>query len=87
MSTITEYIDGTTDWFICTCGNQPNSDGFYSCTHDGTIVSPTLNGDWNGETYVCERCSRIIDGNTLKVVGVCSEQVAHANANFDWDTY
>ena len=55
MTETKRYIDGTPDWFVCICGNQPNYDGFYSCLTDGTIVSPTLDGEWNGETYICER--------------------------------
>lgn len=86
MSTI-EYIDGTADWFICTCGNQPNYDGFYSCLNTGEIVSPTLNGEWDEVSYLCERCQRIIDGQTLLVTGICSEQVTYGNSNFDWGKY
>lgn len=83
----TEYIGGTTDWFQCLCGNQPNYDGFYSCLSDGSIVSPTQDGEWEGSLYLCERCQRIINGDTLEVVGVCGEAVAYANAKFDWDKY
>jgi hypothetical protein len=82
-----EFIDGTTDWFQCLCGNQPNYEGFYSCLRTGEIVSPTLYGDWEGQVYLCEKCSRIIDGETLKVIGVCSEEIAHKNDNYDWSTY
>jgi hypothetical protein len=82
-----EFIGGTTDWFQCLCGNQPNYEGFYSCLSTGEIVSPTLNGEWDGNTYLCEKCSRVIDGETLKVVGVCSEQIAHKNDNYDWNNY
>lgn len=81
------HIDGTADWFICTCGNQPNYDGFFSCLSDGSIVSPTQDGEWEGSLYLCERCQRIINGDTLEVVGVCGEAVAYANAKFDWDKY
>lgn len=82
-----EYIGGTTDWFQCLCGNQPNYDGFYSCRSTGEIVSPTLYGEWDGISYLCERCSRIINGNTLEVIAVCSEQVAFRNSQFDWNSY
>ena len=82
-----EYIGGTTDWFECLCGNQPNYDGFYSCLSTGEIVSPTLNGEWDGTAYLCERCSRIINGDTLEVIGVCSEQIAFRNSQFDWNSY
>ena len=82
-----EYIDGTTDWFECLCGNQPNYDGFYSCLTTGEIVSPTLNGEWDETAYLCERCNRVINGETLKVIGVCSEEIAYKNKNYDWSNY
>lgn len=87
METFIEYVGGDTNWFECLCGNEPDTDGFFPCKVDGTIVTPELNGEWNGELYVCARCNRIIDGQSLKVEGVCSEQVAHANTNFDWSTF
>jgi hypothetical protein len=87
MTETKRYIDGTPDWFVCICGNQPNYDGFYSCLTDGTIVSPTLDGEWNGETYICERCQRIIDGNTLEVTGVAGDRVAYKNMRYNWDNY
>ena len=85
--TYNEWIGGTSDWFQCLCGNEPHSDGFYSCLGDGTVVSPTKDGEWDEETYLCIRCQRIIHGESLLVVGVCSEQVAQKNENFDWDKY
>lgn len=87
MTETKRYIDGTTDWFICLCGNQPNYDGFHSCLTDGTIVSPTLDGEWNGQTYICESCQRIIDGNTLGITGVASERVAYKNMRYNWDNH
>jgi hypothetical protein len=80
-----EWIGGTSDWFQCLCGNEPHTDGFFSCEIWGEIVSPTPS--WTNDHYVCGRCSRIIIGETLLVVGVCSEEVAKQNANFDWDKY
>jgi hypothetical protein len=55
------------DW-VCICGNQPSSNGFYPCTDAGQQVDPTPQA-WNGRVYVCDRCSRIIDQRTLNVVG------------------
>jgi hypothetical protein len=80
-----EWIDITHDWFRCLCGNEPHYEGFYSCEVWGEIVSPTP--AWTNDHYVCGRCSRIIIGETGIVVGVCSEEVAHKNANCDWDKY
>ncbi len=87
MTTNYGFIDGDTDWFICKCKNEAHYDGFYSCLSDGSITPPTLLGEWDGVLYLCMKCQRIINGQTLEVVGVCGEQVAYQNANFDWDTY
>jgi hypothetical protein len=81
------HIGGTTDWFQCLCGNEPHSDGFFSCDSDGAIVSPSVTSGWNERTYVCGLCHRIIDGQTLQVLGVCSEQVVFDNDRFDWSNY
>jgi len=82
-----EVIDGDIHWFICRCGNEPYFDGFYSCSKDGEIVSPIINGDWDGLLYVCYRCGRIINQDTLEVVGVTGEKAAFHNANYDWENY
>lgn len=82
-----EIINGDKDWFICLCKNEPHLDGFFTCLSDGSITPPTLNGDWQGLYYVCGKCSRIVNQDTLEVVGVCSEQVAFSNANYNWDLY
>jgi hypothetical protein len=55
------------DW-ICMCGNRSHSDGFYPCDIDGNEVEPTP-ADWKTDWYVCLRCGRLIDQNTLEVVG------------------
>ena len=59
-------VDG--DW-ECLCGNTPISDGFYPCNNDGGEVEPTPE-EWNGVTYVCARCGRIINQNTGEVIGL-----------------
>jgi hypothetical protein len=46
-----------------------------------------LDGEWNEVLYLCMRCGRYFDQNTLEVVGVISEQVAYINANYDWDSH
>jgi hypothetical protein len=43
-------------------------DGFYPCDAAGADVEPTPE-DWTGDTYVCERCGRIIDQDTREIVG------------------
>lgn len=56
------------DAWICNCGNTPNSEGFYPCNSKGIEVEPTEN-DWDGISYVCADCGRIINQDTLEVIG------------------
>lgn len=55
------------DAWICICGNEPSEDGFYPCDEKGNLVEPTKE-DWNGELYICWKCKRIINQETLEVV-------------------
>jgi hypothetical protein len=83
-----EYIvEESEDWWVCKCGNQPHYEGFYTCTPIGEIISPSINDGWDEVHYVCHRCWRIIDQNTLQVVGRCSEDVYNTNNEFRWETY
>ena len=59
-------VDGE---LICVCGNTPYSHGFEPCTRDGTVVEPTIEGPWDGRLYVCGKCHRIVDQESLDVVG------------------
>jgi hypothetical protein len=59
---------GSYDAWICICGNTPDSDGFYTCDEAGDEIEPTADSDWNG-LYVCANCGRIIDQETLEIVG------------------
>jgi hypothetical protein len=52
----------------CVCGNTPVGCGFYSCDENGNEVEPTEK-DWTTDWYVCADCGRMIDQDTLKVVG------------------
>jgi hypothetical protein len=45
------------------------SDGFFPCDSEGEEVEPTLE-EWTSNWYVCARCGRIINQDTLEVVGV-----------------
>jgi hypothetical protein len=54
------------DAWICLCGNQPSSDGFYPCDDSGDEIEPTA--AWKG-LYACLRCGRIIEQGSLRVVG------------------
>ena len=55
------------DW-ICSCGNEPASDGFYACDENGNEIEPTPE-HWKQPLYVCGRCGRIIHQETMEVVG------------------
>ena len=59
--------------WICVCGNTPTADGFYPCDKDGKEVTPTPDA-WTTGCYVCARCGRIIDHNSLDVLGRKSVQ-------------
>ncbi len=71
---VTPGPDYEKDW-VCVCGNIPESDGFYPCDEDGLEIEPTKESRWSG-LYVCARCSRIIDQETLEVVGLKAPSMA-----------
>jgi hypothetical protein len=56
-----------TDAWRCICGNTPGSDGFFPCDKDGNEMEPSIGSNWAG-LYVCARCGRIIEQDTLEVV-------------------
>lgn len=80
-------VGGDQNWFICPCGNEPHTDGFFSCNSDGHITVGLVGGDWDEIHYVCGLCSNIINMHTLEIVGKCSDQVIHDNEKFDWSKY
>lgn len=57
---------GNAEAWICICGNMPVSDGFQPCDEAGKEVEPVTG--WKN-LYVCDRCGRIIQQDTLEVVG------------------
>lgn len=62
------------DWIRCVpeCNNTPDMDGFSPCLRDGYEVEPTVDGPWNEHLYVCLSCNRIVNADTLEVLGVRS---------------
>ncbi|HYT36280.1 MAG TPA: hypothetical protein VEL49_03800 [Ktedonobacteraceae bacterium] len=54
------------EW-VCICGNVPSDEGFYPCDEQGNMVEPTPE-EWTTKLYRCDRCGRIIDQDTRKVV-------------------
>lgn len=63
-------VHGTpnSDDLTCLCGNAAHSDGFDTVLADGTSVEPLRDGPWAG-LLKCNRCLRMIDHNTMEVVG------------------
>jgi hypothetical protein len=61
------------DAWHCNCGNQPCDDGFYPCDASGREIQPDIGGDWIN-LYLCARCGRIINCDTLEVMGRKSAQ-------------
>ena len=57
---------GNDEAWICICGNEPSQDGFYPCDDQGNETEPVAG--WTG-IYVCFRCGRIINPDSLRVVG------------------
>ena len=55
------------DGWRCICGNVPESTGFYPCDETGKQIEPVA--PYWGSLYVCDRCGRIIDADTLQVKG------------------
>jgi len=59
---------GDEDAWICLCGNRPTDHGFYPCDETGMQVEPTP-AQWTTGYYACDKCGRIINPDTLEVVG------------------
>lgn len=57
------------DAWICICKNTPSGDGFYPCDEKGNEMEPTIGSGWTN-LYVCAQCGRIINQDTLEVVGM-----------------
>jgi hypothetical protein len=63
---VISHAAGDDEAWTCLCGNEPSEDGFYPCDEKGDEVEPVEG--WSG-LYVCLRCGRIIDPESLRVVG------------------
>jgi hypothetical protein len=55
------------DAWVCLCQNTPASYGFYPCDTTGKEIEPIKGSNWVGY-YVCGKCNRIIDQDTLEVI-------------------
>ena len=67
---IREEADNGDAW-VCVCGNRPAAEGFFPCDRSGERVEPTP-AAWPNPLYICDRCSRIIDADTLAVMSLDS---------------
>ena len=61
-----QHEKGNPEAWLCACGNRPDSDGFLVCDASGNEVEPDR--EWTG-LYLCNRCGRVIEQESLKVVG------------------
>lgn len=52
---------------LCNCGNTPDAEGIWPYDAEGNDEKSSLSAD--GSYFACDRCGRIIDGDTLEVVG------------------
>jgi len=68
------------DWWECTCGNRPDSDGFYPCTKDGELVEPTPR-DWD-DYYLCYLCGDIVHYETFEIAGRAAPEIMKKNEEF-----
>ena len=59
---------GNPDAWVCQCGNEPTINGFFPCDKDGDEMLPSMGSDWENH-YVCFGCGRIINADTLGIVG------------------
>jgi len=60
-----------------------DSDGFEPCDEFGAEVPAEL-GPWDGALYVCTRCWRVINGNTLEILRDVEEAVIEKNMEYRW---
>ena len=64
---ITHALNDKQAW-VCNCGNMPTGQGFYPCDKYGIDMEPFIDSNWEG-FYFCDKCGRIINKDTLEVVG------------------
>ena len=75
MSKSKEYISNEPGWqdaWVCFCKNTVAGSGFYPCDKNGNEMEPNIGSDW-ANLYVCADCGRIINQETLEVVGQKSD--------------
>lgn len=68
MEKIAHHPEDKEAW-ICICGNTPEVGGFETCDENGEYIEPDVDGKWDGKSYVCRVCGRIINQKTLEITG------------------
>lgn len=53
--------------WVCLCNNKPADEGFYPVNRQFIVVDPVAEL-WDSTNYVCCRCGRVINMDTLEVV-------------------
>lgn len=71
------FLKSTADFYVCECGNTPDSDGYYSCRNSGKICEPDI--DWDGYSYLCARCNRIYDIDEMREIGTAHPSAIEYN--------
>lgn len=77
---ILEIADGRWE---CRCGNTHDWEGFDTCDELGGVVESVL-GPWDGSVHLCNRCYRVINGDTLEILGSAAESIIEANEEYRW---
>ena len=81
---VSQYIlEISEDKWECRCGNTHDSDGFEPCDEFGEEVPAEL-GPWDGALYVCTRCWRVINGNSLEILREVEDAVIEKNMEYRW---
>ena len=71
-------VEDTRGNWNCICGNSPDNEGFLMADSSGRTLEGIM-WLWDCKTYVCDRCGRIIDGDTLEVVGRAHWEIMDSN--------
>ena len=81
---VPQYIlEISEDKWECRCGNTHESEGFGPCDEFGKEVPAEL-GPWDGALYVCTRCWRVINGDTLEILRHAEATVIDKNLEYRW---
>jgi len=81
---VSQYIlEIAEDKWECRCGNTHGSEGFEPCDEFGAEVPAEL-GPWDGALYVCTRCWRVINGNTLEILRHAEAAIIESNMEYCW---